>query len=193
MKQKFIIIGFVILTASCNYQQNNSSTNQKESTIIVENGDNSTIDSILKVQIKEYLTAFNGGNPETAISYCYPDIFIWMERQFPNDYNIESVKEMYRESINNLKKTAKEENLTYDFQIGEITNKIDLGDQKLYSVVVSIIAKKKFDEVKLGDEIIAISFDNGSNWKFIQKDPETAPSILKMKFSNDIVQQIMSN
>lgn len=192
MKQKFIIIGFVILTASCNYQPNNSSTNQKESTIIIDNGDNATIDSILKVQIKEYLTAFNGGDPETAISYCYPDMFVWLKQQYPEEYSIETVKEMFREPIREMKKMAREKNLTYDFEIGKITKRIETGTDKLFTVVVSIIAKKDFDEIKMGDEIIAISIDNGENWKFIQKDPETAPDILRMKYSQDIVNQIMS-
>jgi len=193
MKNSIQLLTILLLFISCNYNTKTESKTGYDINFKIDTSENTEIEKILKNQLMEYLIAFNGGDPEKAIGYCYPDIFIWMERQFPYDYNIESVKEMYRESINNLKKTAKEENLTYDFQIGEITNKINLGDQKLYSVVVSIIAKKKFDEVKLGDEIIAISFDNGSNWKFIQKDPETAPSILKMKFSNDIVQQIMSN
>jgi len=193
MKNTVQLLLILTFFNACNYKSQTESKKENDINFKIDSVKNTKIEKTLKNQLMKYLIAFNGGDPEKAISYCYPDIFIWMERQFPNDYNIESVKEMYRESINNLKKTAKEENLTYDFQIGEITNKIDLGNQKLYSVVVSIIAKKKFDEFKLGDEIIAISFDNGSNWKFIQKDPETAPSILKMKFSNEIVQQIMSN
>ncbi|MDD3893258.1 MAG: hypothetical protein PHE03_13250 [Bacteroidales bacterium] len=192
MKQNLIIIAFVILTASCNYQPKNSSTNKNESTIIIDNVDNTTIDSILKVQIKEYLTAFNGGDPETAISYCYPDMFVWMKQQYPEEYSIEAVKEMFREPIREMKKMAREKNLTYDFEIGKITKRIEIGTDKLFTVVVSIIAKKDFDEIKMGDEVIAISVDNGENWKFIQKDPETAPEILRMKYSEDIVNQIMS-
>ncbi len=192
MKQKIAIIGFVILITSCNYQTNNTSTNQKESTIIIDNTDNSTIDSILKVQIKEYLTAFNGGDPETAISYCYPDMFVWMKQQYPEEYSIEAVKEMFREPIREMKKMAKEKKMYYDFEIGKITKRIETDTDKLFTVVVSVIAKKDFDEIKMGDEIIAISTDNGENWKFIQKDPEIAPEILRMKYSQDIVNQIMS-
>jgi len=192
MKQNLILIGFVILFASCNYQPNNSSTNQRESVIISDTTDNTAIDSNLKIQIKEYLTAFNGGDPETAISYCYPDMFVWMKQQYPNEYSIEAVKEMFREPIREMKKMAREKKLTYDFEIGKITKRIEVGSDRLYTVVVSIIAKKDFDEIKMGDEIIAISIDDGKNWKFIQKDPETAPDILRMKYSDDIVNQIMS-
>jgi hypothetical protein len=192
MKQNLILIGFVILIASCNYQPNNSSTNQRESVIISDTTDNTAIDSNLKIQIKEYLTAFNGGDPETAISYCYPDMFVWMKQQYPNEYSIEAVKEMFREPIREMKKMAREKKLTYDFEIGKITKRIEVGSDRLYTVVVSIIAKKDFDEIKMGDEIIAISIDDGKNWKFIQKDPETAPDILRMKYSDDIVNQIMS-
>lgn len=191
MKQKIVIIGFVILTTVCDYQPNTSSTNQKESIVIINSGDNANIDSILKVQIKEYITAVNGGDPETAISYCYPGIFDWMKQQYPEEYSIELIKEIIKEPIIKMKKIVKEKNLKYDFEIGKITKQIENDTNKLYTVVVSIITKKDSDEIKIGGEIIAISIDNGKNWTFIQKDIETAPKILRMKYSLDIVNEIM--
>jgi hypothetical protein len=191
MKYFLILIGFVILITSCNDQPKNHSTNQEKNIITINTNDNISIDSILKIQIKKYLTAFNGGDPETAISYCYPDMFVWMKQKYPKEYSIEAVKEVFRESIRKMRKTTEERNLTYYFDIGEITNRIENGENKLFTVVVSIVAKKKFNEIKMGDEIIAISNDYGKNWKFIQKDPESAPQILKMKYSDDIVNQIM--
>ncbi len=191
MKQKFIIIGFVILTISCNNQPNNFSTNQKETTIIADKSDNAIIDSTLNVQIIEYLTAFNGGDTETVISYCYPDMFVWMKQQYPKGYSIEAVKEAFREFLGKMEE-VKEKNYIVDYEIGKINKRIETENHIIFTVEVSLVAKKGSDVIKNVDEIIAISIDYGKNWKFIQKDPEMSPNILRIKYSQDIIDQIMS-
>lgn len=178
-----------LLLYSCYNEPSNKHSYEKNQIAKISND---SIENNLKSQLKEYLTAFYGEDPETAIRYCYPDMFIWMKKNLPDDYNMDLVKDVFRETVRDIKRSAIKNNLTIKFEVGEITKKIDLETDKLYTVVVYFIAKKKFDEVKTGGEVIGISNDNGLNWKFLDKSPESAPDILRMKFNESIVNQIMS-
>lgn len=194
MKTKNIILPLLCLVIlSCNSNSVDSNFEQKLSQndiIIDSNGDNK-IESNLKMQLKEYLIAFNGGDPDVAISYCYPDMFVILKQRFPEEFTIGGVKEMMRKTVRETKESAKKVNATFDLEIGDITNRVDLGSEKLYSVLFSLNTKKGLDEMKMGEEIIAISNNYGENWKFLSKDPELAPDILKMKFSEETVNKIM--
>lgn len=188
----FSLVSLVIIY-SCvqNNEPKNVLSTEKETTIRVDTVGNQEIEKNLKDQLNNYLVAFNGGDPDIAISYCYPDMFVWMKQQFPAEYSMDFVKETFKKPVREMKKMVKEKKLSFEFKIGEITRRIDLGKDKIYTIVVSVIVKKDFDEISMGDEVVAITIDNGMNWKFIQKDPETTPDILKMKFSQSVVQQVM--
>lgn len=152
---------------------------------------NSTIEKKLIEQLTEYLSSINGGNPDIAISYCYPDMFIYLKQQYPDEYSIELVKESFKELINDMKKSSKERDITYSFKVGDITRRIDLGKDKIYGIMTSVVAKKGFEEISAGGEVIAVSNDNGLNWKFIQKDTISTVPILSYKFTNEVIQLVM--
>jgi len=184
-----------ILIFSCTFdrQHNNTSLDESETIVSIDTVGIMIIEKNLKNQLNEYLIAFNGGDPDKAVSYCYPDMFVYLKQKYPVEYSMEAIKEScIREPVRNMKRMMEEKNVTYEFKIGEITKRIDLGTDKIYIVVTSLIAKRDLDEITMGDKIVAISNDNGQNWTFMQKNPESTPPVLKMKFSQEVVRQVMS-
>ncbi|QLG44107.1 hypothetical protein [Costertonia aggregata] len=159
----------------------------KNSDLTENNSDN--IQNI-KTQIDEYLTAFLNGNSEKAITYCYPDLFEFMKSQYPQEYSIEEVKSVFKESIDALKEMSVN-GVEYEFEVGEINKIAENNDFKLYSIVTYLKVKKGLDSNTSGGEQIAISNDNGKTWKFLEKDAnKNYLKVLKLSIPNEIVNRI---
>lgn len=147
----------------------------------------------LKTQLDRYITAYNNEDAKTVMSYLYPDLFEYIQRATP-DENINSFdfeNEIVIKPVEKIKKRLKGTGVKYHFEIGEITNKVDYNESKIYTVIIYLVMTKDFKKTSSGDKIIAISLDNGENWKFMQKDEEMSKQILLMKFPKDIVETSM--
>ena len=171
--KKIIILLLSIFFISCS-QNSNSSID---------------IESNLKKQLNNYMVAYNGGDPDEAIKYCYPDMFVFLKKEFPAEFNIEQVKDVFKSTIKKMSDESKLNKFKYEFKVGEITKRINLGQDKIYKIVAYVIVKKDNKEIKNGDEVVAVTNDGGKNWTFIQMS-ESTPLVLKIKFPNDVVQQL---
>lgn len=193
MKQLAIILLAIFFVSSCIQKHENLVSDRTEVNIAFDTTWNAGIEKNLRKQLSEYLKAFSEGDPEKAISYCYPDMFTYIKQQHPNDYSLEEVRESFMESTREIERMSKDEGMTFKFQIGAITERIDLGADKIYVISASIIAEKNLDKISMGDEVVAITNDGGENWTFLQKDTELTPSVLKIKFSDGIVRRVMAS
>lgn len=177
----------LLLAVSCT-----SSTNiNEEQANVVGDTSGTEIEKKLKSQLNEYLVAINGGDPDKAINYIYPDVFVYMQQQYPNDFSIERIKDEMREPVRKMKKLVEQKRVAYDFEIGDFTRKIDLGKDKIYTMIVSINGKMGLNKHTLGQEIISISNNGGKDWKFMELKNEMVKPILLMKFSSSTVDKVL--
>jgi hypothetical protein len=144
----------------------------------------------LRYQLTEYLLAVNEGNADAALKYIYPDVFVYMKKQYPEDFNIDRIKKQMRESLGKMKASVKQQKLTYSIKIGEITNRVTSGTYTIYTIVVRITSKKGLDEASFGEEVISITGNRGVDWTFVSTSDITAP-ILNIKFSQETVSKIL--
>ncbi len=152
--------------------------------------DKDKIEKNLRLQLNEYLLAINQGDADAALKYIYPDVFVYVKRQYPEDYDLERIKGQMRESMSKMKATVRAQKLTYVIHMGEITNRVTTGKYTIYTIVVRITSKKGLDVISFGEEVIAITEDNGIDWRFISSSDITGP-ILRLKFSKETVSRIL--
>jgi hypothetical protein len=195
--KKFIFISFgLFLLLSCGQEQSvkQNVINDTNGNVAIDTTGNAIAEKNLKMQLKEYLVAFNGGDPDKALYYIYPDIFEYLRKQYPDEkFDMQEIKDtLFIEPIRKMKKLVKEKKISYEFEIGDITKKVNYKTNKLYIVLTYVNAKVKLDKHSMGGEVIAISNDNGINWKFVQNDPETISGILKMKFPQTIIDELLT-
>ena len=183
----------LLIAASCTKKHKNELSNENPS-IIMDTVTNNNIDKNMKVQLKEYLQAFNRGDADKALSYFYPDIFEYARRQYPNDeFDIETFKDTaFIRPVTLMKELVKEKDIRYEMEVGEITKKVDYENNKLYVVSTSMTTIIGKDRNTISGEVVAVSNDNGKTWKFVQNDPSIIRGILKIKFPTKIVNQLLT-
>lgn len=191
---KFLMISIATtLLVSCIQDKQNQNSDNNGS-VVIDTVGNAIAEKNLKSQLREYLIAFNTGDPDKALYYIYPDIFEYMKQQYPDEHiNIQEVKDsLFIEPIRKMKKLVKEKKISYEFEIGDIIKKVNYETNRIYFVTTYVNAKINLDKHSMGGEVIAISNDNGQNWKFVENDPETITGILKMRFPQDIIDKIIT-
>lgn len=146
----------------------------------------------MKSQLTDYLEAFNGGDVDKAVSYCYPDMFRYLQDSYPQEYSLEFVKKEFRKMLMDFNNENKLNNVKVEFELGEIIKRLETDSDILVVIVTKVKSKKGYDEIIMGGEVLAISSDEGDNWKFIQKDTETTSKVLKYRFSQESITQIMN-
>lgn len=193
MTKFILILATSLILVSCEQNQQKQRPD-KNGSIVMDTVGNAHADKKLKAQIEEYLIAFNTGDADKALYYVYPDIFEYLKKQYPDEeFNMQEIKDtIFIEPIKKMKKLVKEKKIEFEFEVGEITRKVNYHDSKLYMVMTYVNAKIGLNKHSLGGEVIAISNDNGENWKFVQNDPETINGILRIKFPQNIVDKLIS-
>ena len=149
------------------------------------------IEQNLRSQLTLYLDAFLKGNVDEAFHHIYPDMLLWLKRDNPDSFSIADAKKFFKDLTVDLRLLEEQKGFKTNYELGDIVHRVDLGSEKIYTILTSLNAKKDMHEIRMGGEIIAITIDNGKTWKFIQKDADTSPEILRIRFSNSIVEKIM--
>ena len=190
MKIKLFPILFLLLYA-CSMQVKEKNANELTIDPSTTTYNNPDVERILVAQLTDYLNAFATGNVDSAIFYMYHGIFDFMKKEFADEYTSDAINKIITEPIIKLKNMQAERNVKISFEIGEITRRVEWEEHLLYTIVTRVKMKKEFDEIVTGDEIVAISNDKGTNWKFIQLDKETTPQILDLEYPKNIISQVI--
>jgi hypothetical protein len=181
------ILTYVILLLALTSCNNNPIRDENKEVSVTEN----FAEKNLKTQLNDYLVTLNGNNPENAMDYVYPDVFVYMKAKFPDDYSDEMMQEVLTSTMTKMKKLTTQKKVTYNLSVGDITSKISDGNSRIFIVLANVNVKKGLDTHTFGQRTVSISNDRGKNWKFMELDNEMAKPILKMKFSDEIVDAVM--
>lgn len=155
------------------------------------------IQTNLRTQLNEYLVAFTKGDTERAVSYIYPDLFVWMEKKASTEgykYSPEDMKKDFAESLAEMNRVLSQtpKRVNFYWSLENLKKIADLNNFIIYVCKTSLVGKIDNDEIKLGDVTVCISSDKGRTWKFLNRDDENCPEILKMRFPDSIVQKVMN-
>lgn len=185
----FLLFGLLILTFANSCEK---SKNEKELTN--SNGDlkEFEIENNLINQLNSYYFAYTNSNTDSVIFYIMPDVFIWLQKQSP-EYSENEIIEMTKKFIIDLKNNLKKKKMSTRYLIDTINNKVFYKNVRIYNVLTTItfIDDKNTEIVEKG-EVIALSKDNGINWKFSEKDYEVSSDVLKLSLPDSIVDQVMN-
>jgi hypothetical protein len=180
-----------LVSCGQNQQSQNSDNNVS---VVMDTLGNAVSEKNMKSQLKDYLIAYNTGDPDRALYYIYPDIFEYFKQQYPDEQiNMQEIKDsFFIEPIKKIKKIVKEKKIEYALEVGEITKKVNYNESKLYVVITYINAKNGLNKHSIRGEVVAISNDNGENWKFVENEPEFIQDILKIKFPQYIIDKLLT-
>lgn len=191
MKNVLYMTVLILFVSSC--KQNNSSNVDPGPLSYVSSEISIDAEQNLKDQLKEYNDALHGepSRPERVLDFIYSDSFTYLERQNPRTYSKEMVISLFNEPVKQLKKMARENNVTYNTRVGEIVQKVNEGKRLIYKVELFLDMEYGIDKHTTGDKILGISLDGGENWKFLEINPESTPEILSIKFSKTTIDKVI--
>ena len=189
---RFIIIVFIVLVTGCNYvpsvKVQPNALNQSTNILTPEQAD-----STLRVQLNEYYLATFSGDTKTIFHYMYPEVFVWLQGQDPEGYSLSELEDSHKLIAEDMKQWEKDNNTKLKIEINDIVKRVAFNSDKLFLVITSLTSEQGIDEISIGEKVIAISTDNGSNWKFLRKDEDYTKDILRMKYPSGIIDMIMEN
>jgi hypothetical protein len=184
MKKVIFFTVVLLLIFSCkNYKE--------EKSIITQDQFNHKKNEALKNNLNIYLEALQNANTDKVIDYTYPDLFVWMQKKVPHNFNLDSIKGTIKTPILEAKKFNKENGISFQFQINKIKKKVVHKNHKIYIVLVSGIQKTENRKLQIDDEIVAISHNKGQDWKFMMKDDEMTKEILALRFPDETIKQLL--
>jgi hypothetical protein len=162
---------------------------------VASNSNCQNVVEALKAQLNDYMKALTTGNVDKVVYYEYPDMFIWMKKEaktLGTTYTIEDFKKDLIKISDDMKSFNGQKGFEISWTFDPIVKKATYKNYLIYTSVTSLIIKKDYTEIKNGDISICVSTDYGKSWKFINKNTNNTKDILKMRFPEYIVQQIMN-
>ena len=114
--KKYLLGFLIILSVSCKQENSNiqipidieEENNYEVKVELMESNDLSK-DQFLKNQMNDYMEAMFSNDLDRVVDYCYPDMFIWMKKEYPDLINNnEDVKKVFLEPMKELNKINKE-------------------------------------------------------------------------------------
>lgn len=149
------------------------------------------IDSICKLQLGEYINSASGLNAEKSIELTYSGVFAYLEKQYPDEYSIDRIKQMMIERIVDLKLKIDKKKIRQEFIIEDIVKRISYNGTFIYLIKTTSILKKNNKIIdEFSDETIGISKDEGNTWRYLGKDTIMSPQILSLDFPSQVVNEV---
>lgn len=186
----FTLLITALIIESCNNpkaENSNLAELPDISTEISETG----IEENLKTQLTIYFNAILNGEPSKAMDYCLPEMFAYFQEGYPELSRTEIENQLIKDVSIKFKEEQERRGFKFQFEINDLQKKYAWGNNVVYEVTTYIHVTEKLRKVSEGDKILALSDDNGFSWKFIQKDDEVIRPILLMKYTEEIVNNII--
>lgn len=215
-KKTGIIFLLLLVLSSCN-QTNKNSNDSKE---ITSNDSSSTkppegfdigeanayigkdkVEKNFISQANSYSSALLKNDQDNMRYYLYPDAVNYFRKLNPEYTNDELYYEFFKlgyKVVQEMDSLYASSGVELSLVVCNIDRKVDLGQNKFFifeytSQLFREAAKKiKYIHTKpeFNDKSIGISLNNGKNWTFITMNNDT-PNILRLKFSEEVVNKVM--
>lgn len=156
--------------------------------------DSMKIEKNMLSQMQTYIAALSVGNIDEAFRYTYPEAFKYFRGYFP-DMSNDAVKEFMFEEASKFREAIEifsDKGIHIEIIPAQLIRKIQSGDNIIivYSTTSNVFSEKVYSHFDSFENNIAISQDGGKHWTFMT-EYEATPTILRMKFPNQIVNEIM--
>jgi len=156
------------------------------------------IEKNLLSQINTYNNALFRKDIKGASSYLYPDAIIYFRKYYPNSFtDNDIINEFYKavsdELVNGIQ-LYEDKGMNLDLIVNKIDRTIDSENTIfcVFGLTLQISGGGKFFYAPPAndDYLLGISLNNGKNWYFLSLNDDT-PNILRLKFSNETISQVM--
>lgn len=145
-------------------------------------------------QMKSYNSALVRGDYDNACHYLYPDAVKYFKRFYVGESDDNIMRHFFScvtkdmvQTINNYENHG----INIDIVVSRIIRKVTQGDNIIYVFeVVSNLTSPKLQIHTNPNQTIAISTNSGKNWTFNDINEDT-PNILRISYSNDVVDAVM--
>ncbi len=146
-------------------------------------------------QFNTYRNALLREDINNFSEYIYNDAIKYFKRFAPYNYSEKDIiKEFYKSVSGHLNSTIESfasRGISIDLVVQNIVRKITSGNTLIYVFNITMnIYNEKVSIHNSPEKTIGISFNNGTNWTFLALNDDT-PNILRMRFSQSIINQIM--
>jgi len=160
-------------------------------------GKNKTEQNIMS-QISTYMNALSRGDIDGAANFLYPDAITYFRKYYPDYFtDRDIIREFYKDLSDSFVKGNQEyknRGMEYEFIVAKIDKIIetDSGILCVFGLTIQIGKGDKYFYIvpTKDDYTVGISFNMGQNWYFIARNEDT-PNILRLRFSNQVITQIM--
>lgn len=134
--------------------------------------------------INSYFESIQNNNTENAFNYIYPEVFTYLKENSKLNNN------QIKDELVNIFGEYSNSNTLNEFRATCINDKflsfVKYNDNLIYVVHFYLFGKKESDYFSFGGEYVAISNNNGQNWKFIAMSDITQ-SILQKEFPLTVI------
>lgn len=143
----------------------------------------------LQIDFTNYTNAIYARNSNVILSYLYEDLFEYLKESNKNKYSLNEIKNIAVESIL-AKSNSNKRNVSIN--INKILKKVEFKNNKIWAMGYSLNSNNPNDLISVGGEAIAISKNNGLNWKFFEKNNKSVIPILAKSFPNEMITELLS-
>lgn len=156
-------------------------------------GNNKEEENMLS-QFRSYNLALLRGDIDNAIHYQYPDAAKYFKKYYLGESNDVVMRKLFEDlSMQTIEgvKRFESHGIEINIVVSRLIRKVTYGENIFY--VFEIVSNMVSDNLQLHttpDLTLAVSSNNGKNWTFNAMNDDT-PNILRISFSNEIVDKVM--
>ena len=157
--------------------------------------DSMKVENNLLSQVATYNSALMHGDVNTCSSFLYPDAFEYCRKYYPDFPDEEVIKEFFKDISGGLQealKTWTKMGVEPQIVVTNIERKIVYKDDIIvvFNVSLNMCSDDVFIHSTDLDKTIGISHNKGKNWWFMNNH-EDLPTILKKRYNQDVVNEVM--
>lgn len=145
-------------------------------------------------QFASYNSALLRGDFDNACHYQNKDAVEYFKKFYPGESDDEIMRKFYTslsESMTQTIKKFEDHGIKLEFVVSRINRKVTQDDNVIY--VFEIAINMIGENIQLHtspEETIAISVNRGKNWTFNNINEDT-PNIMRISFSEDVINKVM--
>lgn len=191
----------LIVSLFCVFEDNSSAQNKKPLPTGWEYGKvesyqgKTTAEKNMLSQFNTYRNALMREDMDNFSLYIYKDAIKYFKRFAPSNYSDKDIINVFYKSVSGQLSSSIEtfaaKGITIDMTVQNIVRKVTYENSLIYVFnITTNIYKEKMCIHSLPEKTIGISSNHGTNWTFLALNDDT-PNILRMRFNQSIINQIM--